>query len=49
MEVWLVPLTGTRVLVPFKVKIPTPLGNAVLEATQFVVSAMPPKSASRGH
>ncbi|WP_040771906.1 DUF3108 domain-containing protein [Rhodopseudomonas sp. B29] len=49
MEVWLVPLTGTRVLVPFKVKIPTPLGNAVLEATQFVVSAMPPKSASRSH
>ena len=49
MEVWLVPLAGTRVLVPFKVKIPTPLGNAVLEATQFVVTATPPKSASRGH
>ena len=46
MEVWLVPLAGTRVLVPFKVKIPTPLGNAVLEATQFTVTAMPPKSAS---
>ena len=47
MEVWLAPIAGTRVLVPFKLKIPTPLGNAVLEATQFVTQAMPPKSASR--
>jgi hypothetical protein len=47
MEVWLVPIAGTRVLVPFKVKIPTPLGNAVLEATQFITAASPPKSASR--
>ena len=27
MEVWLVPIAGTRVLVPFKVSIPTPLGR----------------------
>ncbi|WP_296513992.1 DUF3108 domain-containing protein [Rhodopseudomonas sp.] len=47
MEVWLVPIAGTRVLVPFRVKIPTPLGNAVLEATQFVTTASPPKSASK--
>jgi hypothetical protein len=47
MEVWLAPIAGTRVLVPFKLKIPTVLGNAVLEATQFVTSATPPKSASR--
>ena len=39
MEVWLVPIAGTRVLVPFKLKIPTPVGSAVLEATQFVTSA----------
>lgn len=48
MEVWLVPIAGTRVLAPYKLKIPTPLGNAVLEATQFVTQATPPKSASRG-
>jgi hypothetical protein len=48
MEVWLVPIAGTRVLVPFKVTIPTPLGTGVLQATQFQatpLSAMPP---SRG-
>lgn len=47
MEVWLAPVAGTRVLVPFRLKIPTPLGNAVLQATQFVTTAVPPKSASR--
>jgi hypothetical protein len=36
MEVWLAPIAGTRVLVPFKVLVPTPLGMAALEATQFV-------------
>lgn len=41
MEVWLAPIAGTRVLAPFKLKIPTPLGNAVLEATQFVTAATP--------
>ena len=41
MEVWLVPIAGTRVLVPFRLKIPTPIGNAVLEATQFVTAARP--------
>lgn len=49
MEVWLVPIPGTRVLAPFKVKIPTPLGSAELEATQFITSATPPRSASRAH
>jgi hypothetical protein len=47
MEVWLVPIAGTRVLVPFKLKIPTPIGGAVLQATQFVTSAAPPRAASR--
>lgn len=36
MEVWLAPLAGTRVLVPFRISIPTPIGLGVLEATQFV-------------
>jgi hypothetical protein len=36
MEVWLAPIAGTRVLVPFRVQGPTPVGTAVLEATQFV-------------
>ena len=37
---------GTRVLVPFRVAIPTPLGMGVLEATQFVTVAQPAHAAS---
>jgi Protein of unknown function (DUF3108) len=35
MEVWLAPIAGTRVLVPYRFSIPTPLGSGVLQATQF--------------
>ncbi|KRQ94341.1 hypothetical protein CQ12_17930 [Bradyrhizobium jicamae] len=45
MEVTLVPITGTRVLVPFRMTIPTPLGLAMLEATSFVSTATPPRVA----
>ena len=36
MEVWLAPIAGTRVLVPYRAQGPTPLGQAVLEASEFV-------------
>ncbi len=42
METWLVPIAGTRLMVPFRVSIPTPLGVGVLEATEFVSAAVPP-------
>jgi hypothetical protein len=45
MEVWLAPIAGTRVLVPFKMTVPTPLGTGTLEAVQFVTTAMPPRVA----
>jgi Protein of unknown function (DUF3108) len=45
MEVWLAPIAGTRVLVPFKVTVPTPLGTAMLEATEFVTTQTPPRVA----
>jgi hypothetical protein len=38
-EVWLAPIAGTRVLVPFRFSMPTPLGLGVLQATQFVAAA----------
>lgn len=44
MEVWLVPITGTRVLVPFRFSVPTPLGLGVLEATQFISTPLPSKA-----
>ena len=45
MEITLVPIAGTRVLVPFRLAIPTPFGAAVLEATQFNTVATPPRVA----
>ena len=48
MEMWLAPIAGTRVLVPFRASVPTFIGQAVLEATQFVTvpQASPANSAS---
>jgi hypothetical protein len=45
MEVWLAPIAGTRVLVPFKMTVPTPLGTGTLEAVQFLTTATPPRVA----
>ena len=47
IEVWLAPIAGTRVLVPFKLTVPTPFGTAALEATQFMSVATPSKAASK--
>lgn len=47
MEVWLAPIAGTRVLVPFRAEGPTPIGTAVLEADQFVAVASPTKEAAK--
>jgi hypothetical protein len=35
-EIWLAPISGTRILVPFRVSVPTPIGTGILQATQFV-------------
>lgn len=47
IEVWLAPIAGTRVLAPFRLAIPTPIGTAVLQATQFITSATPPRTVSK--
>jgi hypothetical protein len=39
MEVWLAPISGTRVLVPFRLSVPTPLGLGLIEAEHFVSAA----------
>jgi hypothetical protein len=50
IEVWLAPIAGTRVLVPFRAQSPTPIGEAVLEAGQFVSVATPTRaSIKRSH
>jgi hypothetical protein len=45
IEIAFVPIAGTRILVPFRMTIPTPLGQAMLEATQFITQATPPRLA----
>jgi hypothetical protein len=47
MEVWLAPVANTRVLVPYRISIPTPIGVGVMQATQFV-SASQPRAAAVG-
>ena len=45
IEIAFVPVAGTRILVPFRLVIPTPFGTAMLEATQFITQATPPRVA----
>jgi len=46
MEVWLAPIAGTRVLVPYRVQGPTPIGQAVLEASEFI--SIPARASANG-
>src|SRR5438876_2043584 len=45
IEIAFVPVAGTRILVPFWMRIPTPPGPATLAATQFITQATPPRVA----
>jgi len=42
IEIWLAPIAGTRVLIPYRVSIPTLFGNAILQAAQFESEAQSP-------
>jgi hypothetical protein len=46
MEIWLAPIPGTRIVVPYRISLQTALGRGVLEATQFVTAAAPPATAA---
>jgi hypothetical protein len=46
MEIWLAPIVGTRVVVPYRFSLQTPLGRGVLEATQFVTAPHSPATAA---
>ena len=45
-EVWFAPIYGTRVLVPYRFSLPTPVGTGVLQATAFVSVPKPPRAAA---
>jgi Protein of unknown function (DUF3108) len=42
MELWLAPIAGTRLMVPYRASVPTPIGVGVMQATQFVSIPRPP-------
>jgi hypothetical protein len=44
IEVWAAPLAGTRLMVPYRVSVPTPIGVGVMQATQFISVAQPSKA-----
>jgi len=46
IEMWLAPISGTRIVVPFRIAVPTLIGNAVLEATQFVTAVQASRATS---
>jgi len=35
-ETWLAPIAGTRLMVPYLISLPTPFGQGLLQATQFI-------------
>ena len=45
IEVWLAPIAGTRVMVPFRAQVATPFGLGVIEAVQFVSAPAGSKAA----
>jgi hypothetical protein len=46
MEMWLAPIGSSRVLVPYRISVPTPVGTGVMEATQFVALPATPQAAA---
>jgi Protein of unknown function (DUF3108) len=47
IEAWLAPIAGTRLMVPYRVTLPTPIGVGVMQATQFVSSPHPGKASAK--
>ena len=47
VEVWLAPIAGTRVMVPYRASVPTPVGLSVVEATHFVSVPHPDRAGAR--
>lgn len=48
IEVWLAPIAGTRVLVPFRAQGPTPIGEFKLRARKFVSAPTPLRASANG-
>jgi hypothetical protein len=46
MEMWLAPIAGTRMMVPYRISVPTPIGLGVMQATQFVSVPQPARASA---
>ena len=44
IEMWLAPIAGTRIVVPFRVSVPTPIGIGIMQATEFVSVSQPTRA-----
>jgi Protein of unknown function (DUF3108) len=49
IEMWLAPIAGTRIMAPYRISVPTPIGVGLLQATQFVSTAQPAKTTAKAH
>jgi hypothetical protein len=47
IEMWLAPIAGTRIMAPYRVSVPTPIGVGLLQATQFVSIARPGRTSAK--
>jgi hypothetical protein len=47
IELWLAPIAGTRVMAPYRVSVPTPIGIGIMQATQFVSVPQPGKATAK--
>jgi hypothetical protein len=47
-EVWLAPIAGTRLMVPYRISVPTPFGVGLLQATQFISEPYPQRASANG-
>jgi hypothetical protein len=43
-EMWLAPLAGTRLMVPYRISLRTPLGQGIVQATQFLSTVQSPRA-----
>jgi hypothetical protein len=47
MEMWLAPIAGTRIVAPYRISVPTPIGVGIMQATQFVSIPQPGKASAK--
>ena len=47
MEMWFAPISGTRIMAPYRVSVPTLVAVGVLQATQFVSTAQPGRTTAK--